>query len=111
VDKPILRARPEVGQQYDDPSEDLIFMLLADIEAGEGNFLIIERTADPTGHTYGQTHRNDDGSYLVEYRAGGADQHFQTVAADMRTAHALLTAWAFELDGWREQADWSRLEL
>ncbi|MFC0434039.1 hypothetical protein [Kutzneria buriramensis] len=108
---PILKAEPEVGESIDDPSEDAIFMLLDDIEEGQGNYLIITRTADATGHTYAQTYRNDDGSYLVEYRAGGADRHFQTIAADMRTAHNLLTAWAFELDGWRERAEWSRLEL
>ncbi len=33
---PILRAIPEAGQQWDDPSEDLLVILFQDIEAGEG---------------------------------------------------------------------------
>ena len=51
---PVLRALPEVGQSWDDPSEDLLFMLLDDIERGEGSFLIVERTTDPSGQTYAQ---------------------------------------------------------
>jgi len=84
---PILRAIPETGQSWDDPSEDLLFILLGDIEAGEGSFLIIERTTDPTGHTYAQALRNPDGSYIVEHREGDAEHHYGTV---VRTC-ALLT--------------------
>jgi hypothetical protein len=104
---PILRAIPEAGQTWDDPSEDLLFMLLEDIEAGKGTFLIVERTADHTGQTYAQAARRVDGSYTVEHREGDADHHYGTGAADMRAAHKLLTGWAFQLDGWREQANWS----
>jgi len=104
---PILRAIPETGQAWDDPSEDLLFMLLEDIEGGQGNYLVVERIADHSGQTYAQTVRRGDGSYVVEYRHGDADHHYGTVVTDMRAAHALLTAWAFEVTGWRERADWS----
>jgi hypothetical protein len=80
-------------------------LLLGDIEAGQGSFLIIERTADAGGQTYAQVARNDDGTYLVEHREGSADHHYQTTAPTMREAHALLTGWAFELDGWRDHRD------
>lgn len=106
-DAPILRAIPEVGQTWDDPSEDLLFMLLEDIEAGEGTYVIVERTSDSSGQSYAQAARRDDGSYIVEHREGDADHHYATVAVDMRAAHALLTGWAFQLDGWRDQANWS----
>lgn len=102
----VLRAIPEVGQAWDDPSEDLIFMLLEDIEAGEGRFLIIERTTDPSNQTFAQAARNDDGSYVVEHCEGSADRHYGTVAADRRAAHELLSGWAFQIDGWRDQAVW-----
>ena len=59
---PILRAIPEMGQSWDDPSEDLLFMLLEDIESGQGAFLIVERTTDPSGQTYAQALRRDDRS-------------------------------------------------
>ena len=104
---PILRAISEAGQTWDDPSEDLLFMLLEDIDGGQGSYLIVERTADHSGQTYAQTARRDDGSYVVEYRDGDADHHYRTVVADMPAAHRLITAWAYELTGWREGANWS----
>ncbi len=109
---PILRATPEEGETWDDPSEDLLFMLFEDIEEGQaGSFLIVERLTDPNGQTYGQVLRHDDGSYTVEYRDGGADRHWGTGAVDFRAAHELLTAWAFERDGWRELATWEQVEF
>ncbi|SRR5258708_39726850 len=107
MDAPILRAIPEAGRPWDNPSEDLLFILLEDIEAGEGSFLIIQRTTDPSGHTYAQALRRDDGNYLVEHREGDADHHYGTIVPDMRTAHQLLTGWAFQLPGWSDQATWS----
>lgn len=56
--------------------------------------------------TYAQTSRNDDGTYVVEYRDGGPARHFGTVAKDMRSAHALVTGWAQERPDWRDSATW-----
>jgi hypothetical protein len=87
----------------------LLFILLQDIEAGEGSFLIVERTTDLSGHTYAQVLRRDDGSYVVEHREGDADHHYGATVADMRAAHHLLTGWAFQLPGWSDQATWSQV--
>jgi hypothetical protein len=106
---PILRAETGSGPAWDDPSEDLLFELLTDLENGEAEFLIVERTADRTGNTYAQVLRNDNGLYQVEHRAGGPSQHFQAFTPDMRLAHRVITAWAFDLAGWREQLSWERL--
>jgi len=73
------------------------------------SFLIVERTTDPSGHTYAQALRRDDGSYLVEHRDGDAGHHYGTIVADMRTAHQLLTGWAFQLPGWSSHATWSQI--
>jgi hypothetical protein len=100
-------ALPEEGRSWDNPSEDLLLLLLKDIEAGEGSFLIVERTADSTGHTYAQVLRQDDGSYVVEHRDGDAEHHYGTVGPDMRTAHQVLTGLAFRLPGWGGQASWT----
>jgi hypothetical protein len=108
---PMLRAVLDSGQTWDDPSEDLLFDLLSDIEAGEEEFMIVERTADETGHTYAQVRRTDDGLYQVEYRAGGPSRHFQAFTPDKRLAHSAITAWAFELPGWRETLPWAPLHF
>jgi len=110
AEPPILRAKPESGETWDDPSEDLLFMLLEDIEAGQGTFLIVERTADASGQTYGQVLRCDDGSYIVEHREGDSQHHYGTVAPDMRAAHELLTGWAFEIPGWNDGMSWKAVE-
>ena len=108
---PILRATAESGDTIDDPSEDALFLMFEDLEAGESSFLIVELLADPSQQTYVQTSRNPDGSYIVEYRDGGPEHHYGTVADDMRAAHSLVTGWAFELPGWRESAQWRTVEI
>lgn len=108
---PVLRAIPEVGEPYDDPSEDLLFMLLEDIEAGHGTFLILERSSDGAGQTYAQAERRPDGSYRVEHREGNAEHHFGTAVADMRAAHRLLTGWAFELGYWHAGTRWTQVTI
>jgi hypothetical protein len=107
---PILRAVSESGEAWDDPSEDLLFELLADVDHGKADFLIVERVSDPSGQTYAQSLRRDDGRYAVEWRDGSLERHYTTVAADMREAHALLTGWAFEIEGWDRGRAWSRLD-
>ncbi len=106
---PILRAIPEVGRSWDDPSEDQLFKLLESIEAGEGSFLIVERTTDPSGNTYAQVKREKNGSYVVEHRDGDAAHHYGTVVPDMRTAYQMLTGWAFQRPGWGDRASWSKV--
>lgn len=98
---PILRATTTSGAVWDDPSEDLLFELLSDIERGDEQFVVVERLSDETGQTYAQSIRNDDGSYLVERRDGTPGKHFDLRMPDMRGAHAVLTAWAHEKPDWR----------
>jgi hypothetical protein len=108
---PILRAYPENGPVRDDPSVDVLFQLLQDIEAGQGTFLIVVKTIDPSGQTYAQTLRNEDGSYVVEHREGNAESHDSTIVSDLRAAHALLTGWAFERPDWDNGISWSPIVL
>ena len=103
---PVVRATTESGDVVDDPSEDALFMMFEDLEAGEGTFLIVDSLRDPTGQTYAQTSRNPDGTYVVEYRDGGPDLHFATVVDDMRSAHEVVTGWVQERPGWRDSATW-----
>lgn len=93
--QPILRAEPENGDTYDDPSEDLLFMLFEDIEAGESLYVIVEVVADATRQTYVQALRDKDGTYIVEHRAGTPESHQGTRVPDLRTAHRMVTDWAF----------------
>lgn len=94
------------GQIWDDPSEDLLFELLSDMERGEEQFLVVDRLTDATGQTFTQVARTDAAGYQVEYREGGEDRHFQAYAEDKRLVHSVITCWAFELPGWRDALPW-----
>jgi len=95
---PIVTATTSSGERYDDPSEDLLFELLLDIERGVETFCIVGRVRDPSGQTYAQVIRNEDESWLVERREGSADRHFAAEFRDLRDAHRALTTWTHELD-------------
>ena len=66
----VLRATSESGDVLDDPSDDALFKMFEDLEAGLGTFLIVESVADASGQTFVQAARGDDGTYVVEYRQG-----------------------------------------
>lgn len=106
---PILRATTEDERTFDDPSEDVLSMLFEELEAGNGMFLIVESLQDPTGSTYAQVLRHDDGSYTFEQCAGGPKTHVGTGAADYRVAHAMLCGWAFDVPGWDDGMTWHRV--
>ncbi len=105
----VLRATTESGDTIEDPSEDALRLLFEDLEAGEGTFLIVESVGDTDGQTYVQAARSGDGTYVVEYRQGSADQHFQTTAPDFSEAHALVMMWAFGMPGLHARAAWTRV--
>jgi hypothetical protein len=62
------------GERWEDPSEDLLFDPLSDIETGEGSFLIVERVAHVNGQTYCQAQRLEDGRYALEHREDSAER-------------------------------------
>lgn len=103
----ILRATNEAGETWDDPSEDLLFELLA--ELGPGNsFLIVDRLEPERADHFMQTMMGGDGEpYLLEYREGPKDTHRSTWIASMRTVHEVLTKWAFEVPGWQDGLTWT----
>ncbi|WP_076681155.1 hypothetical protein [Microbacterium sp. RU33B] len=104
-----LRATTDAGESYEDPSEDVLFEIVHDVEVGNSEWVIVERVADASRQTYIQTIRNRDGSYAVEYREGDPKDHFVAQAESFRDAHALLAGWAFDTPGWAEGREWSRL--
>lgn len=101
----------ESGEIWDDPSEDLLFILLEDIRDKDELFLIVERVADASGQTYMQAIRTEDSRYRLEYRDGSPDRHFFAESTDMREAHDALTKWSFELPGWETAMPWQPLDL
>ncbi|WP_189814935.1 hypothetical protein [Streptomyces olivaceoviridis] len=109
---PVIRAIEWDGTAWDDPSEDQVHDLLADMSL-TWRFVIVERLGrEPAGHHYMQVYLNDDLSYQVEYREGGPERHFQARVAREHEVFAVepvaevVQAWAFERPGWREALPW-----
>jgi hypothetical protein len=100
-----LRAETASGRSYEAADEALLLRLLGAL--GPGNqFLVVDRLDTPGAEHYMQVYREVDGSYVIEYRAGGADRHFETVATDLDTAFGVLSGWAADSAGWRDACDW-----
>ena len=107
----ILRASTENGAVWDDPSEDMLFILLEDVQRGDESHFVVERLADASGQTYIQVIQDGRGGWTIERREGGPDRHFTVTVPDLRQAHAAMTAWAFELPLVPPAAAWSRLTI
>jgi hypothetical protein len=104
-----LRAFMASGATWPDPSEDLLFELLSDIERGSESFIIVERSDDATGQTFFQA-IIEDGVWRVERREGAPERHFFGFVPDTRAAHATLTAWAFGQGPVTAEPRWQPLE-
>jgi tRNA A37 threonylcarbamoyladenosine modification protein TsaB len=100
-----LRAETAGGRSYGSPSDALLLRLLGELDAGN-RFLIVDRLDAANDQHYMQVYREADGTFAMEYRAGGADRHFEAVSADLRQVHAVLTGWAADLPGWRDVCHW-----
>ena len=91
------------------PSTDVIRRMMADLSPpGDGDsFLIVQRQDRRT--SYAQASRNAAQDYAVEYREDDAGRHFVAQHLSLHAAQAAVCGWAFDLPGWRDRVDWSRL--
>ena len=102
---PTLRAVTESGVTWDDPSEDLLFEVLADLEHDVEKFFVVHRVEHDD--VYMQILMQEDRTYLLEYRDGDASSHFGAVSADKRLVHEVLVNWAFLSPDFRNTLDWT----
>ncbi|MFF8288901.1 hypothetical protein ACF068_06645 [Streptomyces sp. NPDC016309] len=113
MSEPVLRAIEWDGTSWDDPSEDRLHDLLADMNL-TWRFVIVRRLdREPADQHYIQVGLNDDLSYQVEFRDGGPDSHFQArVPRDhgvfsLEPVAKVVQDWAFGRPGWREALPWT----
>lgn len=99
----------------DDPTEEALHDLLADMNLSHP-FVIFERLdREPVDQHYMQVYLNDDLSYQVEYREGGADKHFQAHVPRLGDVIGpgpvvkVMIDWAHDRGGWREALPWAPL--
>jgi hypothetical protein len=70
-------------------------------------WIILERAPE----TYVQTLRQDDGTYVLEHRAGGADRHFGTTVSDTREVITRMWAWLQREPNWDADLEWEHVQL
>ncbi|SCF72783.1 hypothetical protein [Streptomyces sp. Ncost-T10-10d] len=110
---PMLQALEADGTPWDDPTEEQLHDLLANMTL-TWRFVIVRRLdLEPADQHYMQVHLNDDLSYQLEYREGGPDKHFQA-CFDTRDqgpfavepVAEVLRDWAFGRSSWRQALPW-----
>ena len=84
--------------------------LLVGLGGYANHFAIVEHS-ERGEEFFAQTYREDDGTYLVEYRDGGADRHFRTTCRTASQAGALILGWISGAPGWEREVLWERQEF
>jgi hypothetical protein len=102
---PHLRLLLEDDTCYDNPTARQIQKGLKSLN-DDNTFAILERT----DAEYIQT-LLDGAEYVVEYRAGGPDQHFQAFADDVAEVVRVFQAYAKGDDAWKQAFDWTRIDV
>ncbi|MEV6971014.1 hypothetical protein AB0M47_38520 [Hamadaea sp. NPDC051192] len=103
---PRLRVTEADGDSWDDPSEEQLGALVDGLSA-DRRFLVVERHDRPSAwQHFIQAYREDDGTFRVEFREGGPEAHFEARTPDADQVRLVVTAWAFDLPGWRERLPW-----
>ncbi|MFE1408287.1 hypothetical protein ACFW5D_32645 [Streptomyces sp. NPDC058770] len=110
---PMLQAVEADGTSWDDPTEEQLHDLLADMTL-TSRFVIVRRLdLSPADQHYMQVYLNDDLSYQVEYREGGPEKHFQAWVDTrdqgpfaVEPVAEVLRGWAFGRASWRQALPW-----
>jgi hypothetical protein len=92
----VLLARMSSGAEWEDPSEDLLFELLGDIERGDEDSLTLERL-DAEDHPKVRVARSAGGTWVADMDPPDPGDGPKSWT-DMRAAHAWLTSWAFRIE-------------
>jgi hypothetical protein len=95
--RPALQVRTSGGGSFDDPSDELLLVLLQDLHRRR-DYFVIDDLRDSSGETYSQVMRGTDG-YLVEYRGGSEVNHHHAMIKDISTAHSDLATKLYQRGG------------
>ncbi len=98
-DAPLLRATDTTGEIYDDPSEDVLFVFMEDLQSPGASF-VVKRVEKGREGEFMRVTRQDNGAYLLE---GPGTQGIDG-AGSMRAVHESLTRWSGRLEDPRAQS-------
>lgn len=104
---PHMRLTLQNWTLIDNPTSDQISDAISSLNAGGNAFAILEKT----DATYFQTFLEPTGEYIVEYQDGSLDEHYKSSVFDMQQLITMFQSYAAGGDTWKQQCDWSKMEL
>jgi hypothetical protein len=105
-----ITVRAELGwRRLVRPAVDEFGALVAGLGADGNTFVIVRHIPDIPEH-FLQAWHEDGGDYVLEYREGGPDRHYATLADGPATVLAAITGWARRETGWASRFDWAVVE-
>ena len=90
-------ADTENGDHIDDPSEDALCMLISELDHTDNTFVTVQPDDDEPAW-YASVSLLDDGSYEVERRDVGRQEHQLTTHTDRNSIAHDLTIWLADRD-------------
>lgn len=107
----ILSAQTEAGRVWYDPSEDLLFELMTDLDSGDRLLWVLRLDAGDGDHFFrvelltggGEPDRD---RFDLEHQDGEGGRHRRASDVPFRDAHAGLTAWAHRLSADVDPVPW-----
>jgi hypothetical protein len=110
MEDPLLRASTGRGERWDDPSIDMLFELISDLERGDEEFFIVEQL-DGSAANWFRVTRVVSGEYLMERNE--RSMLMSATTRNKRWVHAAVVDWAHgisnsahEVHGWEEGLNW-----
>ncbi|MGK5557307.1 hypothetical protein ACSNOI_37435 [Actinomadura kijaniata] len=92
---PLKVAESEAGKRVEEPSEDVLFMMLQELEHPADTFLIVQPDqADPSWHAVASL--LEDGRFEVERRDAPRRRHHLTVETDPSQVARMMVLWPAE---------------
>lgn len=104
TEPPTLLAVTSGGDRWEDPSEDLLYMLLEDLVDEHGGSFRISRLDNQDEHALDVS--LVDGVFRVGRYEGPDAVPLVATTVELREVHAACTRWAFRLDDDAARAEW-----
>jgi hypothetical protein len=93
-----------VGETWDDPSEDLLFMMLEEMDQ-ENSFLLVERLDVATpGEAFMRITRSARAMFNIESHEASDAAVSRARIRGIHVVHEIVTRWALRLPGWEAGA-------
>ena len=104
-----MKLEAGAGPPIEDPTEPQIAEALSSVGAESGGFVILSRDSQ----TYLQASGTPGEGFVLEYRAGGADEHYRSreTDVDLQTATRTFQSYAREETGWNDDVTWEDVDV